>query len=155
MPQVGASARQTALSNSTPEAEFVAGHLAHKKAFLPALDLHDRIFPKGYLKVMQKGNQAMTQIVHTGTNKTMRWLSRNHGLAIRYLYDRLGNEETKGDTQLMYTRSQWMVADVYTKPFNNGEKWRQASELVNVIDPADLKDVIVRRVEIFKSLKYD
>ena len=81
MPQVGASARQTALSNSTPEAEFAAGHLAHKKAFLPALDLYDRIFPKGYHKVMHEDNQAMIQIVHTGINKTMRWLGGNHGLA--------------------------------------------------------------------------
>ena len=48
-----------------------------------------------------------------------------------------------------------MAADIYTKPFNNGEKWRQASELVNVIDPKDLKDVITRRAVIFKSLKYD
>ena len=66
MPQVGASARQTALSNSTPEAEFAAGHLAHKKAYLPALDLYDRLFPKGYHKVMHEDNQAMIQIVHTG-----------------------------------------------------------------------------------------
>ena len=112
MPQVGASSRQTALSNSTPEAEFAAGHLAHKKAYLPALDLYDKTFPKGYHKVMHEDNQAMIQIVHTGINKTMRWLSRNHGLVIRYLYDHLGNEETKDDTQLMYTRSQWMAADM-------------------------------------------
>lgn len=38
MPQVGASARQTALFNSTPEVESTAGHLAHKKACLPGLD---------------------------------------------------------------------------------------------------------------------
>ena len=75
----------------------------------------------------------------------MRWLSRNHGLAIRYLYDHLGNEETKDGTQLMYNRSQWMAADIYTKPFNNGGKWRQASELVNVIDPKDSKEVIAGR----------
>ena len=103
---------------------------------------------------MHEDNQAMIQIVHTGINKTMRWLSRNHGLATRYQYDHVGNEETKDDTQLMYTRSQWMAADIYTKPFNNREKWRQASELVNVIDPKDSKDVIARRADIFKSLKY-
>lgn len=85
----------------------------------------------------------------------MRWLSRNHGITIRYLYDRLGNEETKDDTQLMYTRSQWMVADIYTNSFNNGEKWRQASELVNVIDPISLKEVFARRAAILNSLKYD
>lgn len=101
MPQTGASARQTALSNSTPEAEFAACHLAHKKAYLPSLDLYDKLLPKGYHKVVHEDNQAMIQIVHTGINKTMRWLSRNHGSAIRYLYDHLGNEDTKDNTQLM------------------------------------------------------
>ena len=47
LPQTGASARQTALSNSTPEAEFAACHLAHKKAYLPSLDLYDQLLPEG------------------------------------------------------------------------------------------------------------
>ena len=97
----------------------------------------------------------MIQIAHTGINKTMRWLSRNHGLAIRYLYEHLGNEETKDNTELVYTRSEWMAADIFTKPFNSKDNWLKACELVNVMDPKDLKDVIKRRVEIYKSLKYD
>ena len=155
IPKAGCSARQTALSNSTPEAEFAACHLAHKKAFLPSLDLYDQLLPKGYHKVVHEDNQAMIQIAHTGINKTMRWLSRNHGLAIRHLYDHLGNEETKDDTQLVYTRSEWMAADIYTKAFTSKEKWQKACELVNVIDPKDLKEVIIRRANIFKALKYD
>ena len=51
---------------STPEAEFAACHLAHKKALLPALDLYDRLLPKGYHKVVHEDNQAMIQIAHTG-----------------------------------------------------------------------------------------
>jgi len=157
IPKAGCSARQSALSNSTPEAEFAACHLAHKKAFMPALDLYDQLLPKGYHKVVHEDNQAMIQIAHTGINKTMRWLSRNHGLAIRHLYDHLGNEETKDDTQLVYTRSEWMAADIYTKAFTSREKWQRACELVNVIDPKDLKlkDVIIRKADIFKALKHD
>ena len=49
-------------SNSTPEAEFAACHLAHKKAFLPSLDLYDRLLPKGYHKVVHEDNQAMIQM---------------------------------------------------------------------------------------------
>ena len=155
LPQTGASARQTALSNSTPEAEFAACHLAHKKAFLPALDLYDRLLPKGYHKIVHEDNQAMIQIAHTGINKTMRWLSRNHGLAIRHLYDHLGNEATKDDTELVYTRSEWMAADIYTKAFNNKDNWHKACELVNVMDPVNLVEAIKRRAQIFESLRHD
>ena len=155
IPQTGASARQTALSNSTPEAEFAACHLAHKKAYLPSLDIYDKLLPEGYHKVVHEDNQAMIQIAHTGINKTMRWLSRNHGLAIRYLYEHLGNEETKDNTELVYTRSEWMAADIFTKPFNSKDNWLKACELVNVMDPKDLKDVIKRRAGIYQSLKYD
>ena len=97
----------------------------------------------------------MIQIAHTGINKTMRWLSRNHGLAIRHLYDHLGNEETKDDTELVCTRSEWMAADIYTKSFNSKDGWQKACELVNVMEPANLKDVIKRRAKIFESLRYD
>lgn len=72
MPQHGASARQTALSNSTPEAEFAACHLAHKKALTPSLELYDKLLLKGIHKVVHEDNQAMIQIAHTGINKTMR-----------------------------------------------------------------------------------
>ena len=41
----GTISRQTALSHSTPEAEFAAWYLAHQKTFLPALDLYDRLPP--------------------------------------------------------------------------------------------------------------
>lgn len=76
LPETGCSVRQTALSNSTPNAEFVACLLAHKKAFLPSPDLYDKLLPKGYHKVVHEDSQAMIQIAHTGINKTMRWLSR-------------------------------------------------------------------------------
>ena len=48
-----------------------------------------------------------------------------------------------------------MAADIYTKAFTSKEKWQKTCELVNVIDPKDLKDVIIRRAAIFKALKYD
>ena len=143
------------MSNSTPEAEFAACHFPHKKAFAPALDLYDKLLPKGYHKVVHEDNQAMIQIAHIGINKTMRWLSRNHGIAIMHLYDHLGNPETKDDTQLVYTRSEWMVADIYTKGFANKDKWNHACELVNVIDPTNMEEVIIRRANISKALRYD
>lgn len=48
-----------------------------------------------------------------------------------------------------------MAADICTKAFANREQWQQACELVNVMDPKDLKDVIVRRAAIFQALRHD
>ena len=87
----------------------------------------------------------------------------NHGIAILHLYDHLGNLETKDDIQLVYTRSEWMAADIciyiyiyiYTKGFTNKDKWNHACELVNVMDPKDLEEVILRRANIFQALRYD
>ena len=110
---------------------------------------------KGYHEVVHEDNQAMIQIPHTGINKTMRWLSRNHGLAIRHLYNHLGNEETKDDTELVYTRSEWMAADIYTNAFNSKDGWQEACGLVNVMDPANLREVIIRRSKIFESFRHD
>ena len=155
MPQTAASARQTALSSSTPEAEFAACHLAHKTAFLPALDIFDVLLPKGYHKVVHEDNQAMIQIVTTGINKTMRWLSRNHGIAVRYLFDHLGDKDRKDDTKLVYTRSEWMAADIFTKAFGDKEKWRAACELVNVIDPANFQQTITNRTTMYAQMSND
>ncbi len=120
--QTAASKIQSALSNTTPEAEFAACHLAHLKAFMPAMDLYEMLFPPGYPKVVHEDNQAMIQVVLSGNNKTMRHLSRNHGLSVRHLHNHLGNEETKDDTRLVYTRSEWMAADIYTKQFAEKDK---------------------------------
>ena len=40
----------------------------------------------------------MLQIAYTGINETMRWLSRNHGLAMCYLYDHLDKDQVEIDT---------------------------------------------------------
>lgn len=155
LPQTGASARQTALSNSTPEAEFAPCHWHTKRLSYNRLIYTTDCCQKGYHKVVHEDNQAMIQIAHTGINKTMRWLSRNHGFAILYLYDHLGNEETKDDTELVYTRSGWMAADIYTKAFNSKDSWQKACELANVMDPVNLQEVIKRRAKIFESLRHD
>lgn len=35
-------------------------------------------------------------------------------------YTTTGGMKTKDDTQLVYTRSEWVAADIYTKAFTNG-----------------------------------
>lgn len=155
MPQTAASARQTALSSSTPEAEFAACHLAHKKVFLPPLDIFDVFLPQGYHKTVHEDNQAMIQIVTTGINKTMRWLSRNHAIAVRYLYDHLGDKDRRDDTRLVYTRSEWMSADIFTKAFGDKEKWRAALELVRIIGPENIMQMISNRTNMFAQMSND
>ena len=52
--------------------------------------------------------------------------------------------------------SGWMMAaDIYIKSFSSKDNWSKACELVNVMDPVNLRDVIKRRAGIFKSLRYD
>ena len=45
--------------------------------------------------------------------------------------------------------------DIYTKTCTSEDKWQKACELVNVIDPKNLREVIIRRADILKALKYD
>jgi hypothetical protein len=72
-----------------------------------------------------------------------------------HLHNHLGNEETKDDTRLVYTRSEWMAADIYTKQFGDKAGWQKACELVNIIDPEDIKEVIERRAEVHKMMESD
>ena len=62
---------------------------------------------------------------------------------------------TKDDRELVYTRSEWMAVDIYAKAFTNKDNWHRACELANVMDPANLEDVIRRRAQIFESLRND
>ena len=87
----------------------------------------------------------------------MRWLARSHGISIAYLYiyDKLGDPDSVDDIRLAYTRSEWMLADIYTKGSTSRAAWEKALELINIIDRKDLFDVIRRRSLIFQDMKKD
>ena len=139
-PLSGISKRQSCISSSTPEAEFVCGHFAHKNVLIPAMDLWEVLIPSGCNAVYHEDNQAMIQVIKTGRNPTMRHLHRVHRIGVGWLHERLGNVDTRDNVLLEYTASKDMCADVYTKHFVDKEKWGHALSLINVLDPRTLKD---------------
>ena len=48
-----------------------------------------------------------------------------------------------------------MAADVYTKIFTAKAAWLKALELINIVDPNEIVDVIRRRRLIFFDMKKD
>ena len=113
-----------------------------REIVLPAMDLYDRLFPKGYKKVVHEDNTATIQIAVTGMNRTMRWLGRKHGISIQFLYDKLGSPEKEEEITLAYTRSEWMAADVYTKFFGTKSSWLHALELINICKREEVEQMI-------------
>ena len=135
-PIVGCSKRQGCVSISTPEAEIVAGSFALQVHGLPALDLWQTVLPHKPALVFHEDNQAMIAVCRSGRNPTMRYLGRTHRVRVSWLH-----EVCKGkDVDLIYTKSESMAADVYTKAFTEITRWRHACMLINIMDPASLKD---------------
>ena len=80
-------------------------------------------------------NDAMIRICTTGRNPTMRHINRTHGISIRWLY-----EQFKGKAnELHYCPTDLQCADIFTKAFDNPEKWHHAHMLINVIPAFSLK----------------
>ena len=71
-PVTGVSKRQGCVSNSTPEAEMVAGHFGLRTVMMPALDLWENLSPKSPKGTFHEHKQAMIQVCKTGKNPTMR-----------------------------------------------------------------------------------
>jgi hypothetical protein len=133
-PIASVSKRQTAVSSSTPEAESVSGHYAYKNMLILALELWVVVLPKGFQAVFHEDNQAMIRVIQTGKNPTMRHLGRVHRISIRWLHERLGCQETKDNVELRYEDTARMAADIYTKAFNDKDKWEHAQTLIGVTD---------------------
>ena len=80
--------------------------------------------------IVHEDNAAMIRVMETGRNPTMRHLGRTHGVSINWLHERFledWNELVKEDTTTM-------AGDVFTKAFDNKDKWTHACNLINVID---------------------
>ena len=119
------------------------------------MDLYDAMLPEGYRKIVHEDNTAAVQIAASGINKTMRHLNRNQGIAVRYLYEQLGDPDRKDDIQLFYTRTEWMAADIYTKHFKDKGKWQHALEMINICGEGELEGMIKRRRIIYQQMEVD
>ena len=126
----GQSKRQDCVSHSTPEAEIVAADFALRREGLPCLDLWDSICPGHPPLVFHEDNESMIQVCRTGRNPTMRWLLRSHAVAVAWLKETFD----RGDIDLQYEQSARQAADIYTKGFDNGDKWNEVCVLIGMYD---------------------
>ena len=78
----------------------------------------------------------MIRCVETGRNPTMRYLGRTHRCSVAWLHERFSGK----DISLVYELTSRMCADIYTKAFTDASKWQDACWLINVVDPALIKN---------------
>ncbi len=110
---------------------------------LPCLSLWSVVLQCPQLKVIfHEDNQTMIRIMVTGVNQTMRYMSRTHRIPIAWMHEVFQS----GQVLLRYETSAKMAADIYTKAFNDTEKWTMAQWLINVVEP----DRILEQVEFVR-----
>jgi len=128
------SAKQTAVSYSTPEAELIAASRGHLKVTLPSLDLWETIAPAMAVPRHHEDNQAMIMSVMSGRNPSMRHIGRTHGIDVQGLHDRLGPHPGRDNVTLFYESTHNMSADIYiyTKAFKDLAAWSHALQLINM-----------------------
>ena len=131
-PLSGVSKKQSAVSHSTPEAEIVAAAQALRTVGLPGLDLWDTIFMGTVGRKVQmyfmEDNTATIAILKTGKNPNLRHLGRTHDVSVKWLksvLDKMAEQIAMG-----YIETKWQCADIFTKAFDNHEKWAHARFLI-------------------------
>ena len=66
----------------------------------------------------------------------MRHLERSHGVCISWMHEMF----TRDYMYLAYEVTDRMAADIYTKAFNDGRKWKHACLQIGLLDPSLLSD---------------
>ena len=84
----------------------------------------------------------MFRVVQTGKNPTMRYLGLAHRISVARLHEVLADT----NHQLVYETSEHMCADIYTKGFPDKAKWIAACDLICIVDPARLRQLVKPRV---------
>ena len=128
------SKRQECVSHSTLEAEIVAADWALRREGIPMLDLWDILAGKGQKVVFHDDNESMIKICKSGRNPTMRHLLRSHGVAVAWLKEQFDS----GNYELRYVPSAHQAADIYTKGFDNAEKWNSVRRLIGLYAPDEV-----------------
>ena len=102
----------------------------------PLSKLVERILKKSPNFVFYDDNKAMIGVVRSGRNPTMRHLERSHGVSISWMHEMF----TRDYMHLAYEVTDRMAADIYTKAFNDGRKWKHACLQIGLLDPSLLSD---------------
>ena len=104
---------------------------------LPGLSIWEGILPKLALRC-HEDNQPMIRVLETGRNPTMCYLHRTHRVSVAWLHE----AHKRKDFILNYEQSERMCADIYTKSFTDAGKWEAACELINIVDPKKLWNLL-------------
>ena len=144
------SKRQGCVSHSTPEAEIVAADFALRTMGLPALDMCDAVLRPKSVLVFHEDNQAMIAVCRSGKNPTMRHLHRTHRVSVDWLHETFKRD----DIALVYETSDRQCADIFTKAFSNPDKWKHACELIAVLSPMHVAQVVSQGVPPQARLRF-
>ena len=99
-------------------------------------------------------NQAAIQVIKSGKNPNMKHMGRTHKVCTMWLHENIQNDPT---IRLIYSDSLEMCADIFTKDFNEKEKWNQAIKLINIMPKTDkiaqrkVSDACMKRKEERKA----
>ena len=113
------SKKQSCVSHSTPEAEIVAADHGIRVEALPALDLVELVLGRKARVRVHEDNETAALAIRNGKSPAMRYLHRTHRVSVSWLHDLERNktiETLNCDTELQ-------KADIFTKPFNEANKW--------------------------------
>ena len=143
MPLAGTSKKQTCVSHSTPEAEIVAMDHAIRSEGLPALQMWEVVLNRPLVIQFMEDNMAAIRIVQTGKNPSLRHLGRTHKVDLQWVHERLHD----GQFSIEYCPSCDMAADIFTKHFTDGDRWRSACWLIGHLVPAQAEGLAARAAE--------
>jgi len=133
---VGHSIKQTATSESTPEAELVAAAKGIRASGIPLLDLLEALLGRTVTMIAFEDNEATEAIIRNGYSPELRHMKRIHGVSIGRL-----NECYHGDNAvatMKHADSASMKADIFTKPFIEPYKWLKAYTDIGVVPVSKL-----------------
>ncbi len=127
VPLCGLSKKQTSVATSTPEAEIVAVHHGVCKEGLPALDLWETILRRNDLVVrVMEDNSACTRVIISGSNPSMRHISRTQRIDITWLNERFA----RGNFGFIECPSAYQAGDIFTKHCCDSAYWNRNLMLI-------------------------
>ena len=117
----------------------MAADWALRREGIPALDLWDVVSGKGQRVVFHEDNESMIKVCRTGKNPTMRHLLRSHGVAVAWLKEQFDC----GNYDLQYVPTDYQAADIYTKNFDNTDKWNNVRRLIGIYAQKYASEILV------------
>ena len=125
--------KETAIAHSDQEAQITSANEAIRRIGLPALDLWEQVAKRKVPLTLIEDNESTVAIIKSGRSPTMRHISRTQGVDIGWLHDLYD----KKLFSMVYSRTESMCADVFTKTCKYLPKWQLAYRMIGIRKPGD------------------